>query len=381
MSLVCWLVLLDVRCPWFECWCWMWCSWVGDWWQCCWMSDVPGGLSGVVGCQMFMFCWLVLLDVRCPWFECWCWMWCSWLGDWWRCCWMSDVPGGLSGVVGCQMFLFCWLVLLDVRCPWFEWWCWMWCSWLGDWWRCCWMSDVPGGLSGVVGCQMFLFCWLVLLDVRCPWFEWWCWMWCSWLGDWWRCCWMSDVPGGLSGVVGCQMFLFCWLVLLDVRCPWFEWWCWMWCSWLGDWWRCCWMSDVPGGLSGVVGCQMFLFCWLVLLDVRCPWFEWWCWMWCSWLGDWWRCCWMSDVPGGLSGVVGCQMFLFCWLVLLDVRCPWFEWWCWMWCSWLGDWWRCCWMSDVPGVLTGVVGFQMFQVVQRHRALYVQASNCVEEKEW
>ena len=39
------------------------------------------------------------------------------------------------------------------------------------------------------------------------------------------------------------------------------------------------------------------------------------------------------------------------------------------------------MCDGPGVLTGVVGFQMFQVVQQHRALYVQASNCVEEKEW
>ena len=243
---------------------------VVDW--CCWMSDVPGLLTGVVGCQMFPVCWLVVLDVRCSQFV-----------DW--CCWMSDLPGLLTGVVGCQ------------RPP-------------VDW--CCWMSDVPGLLISVAECQMFPVCWLVLLDVRCswfvdwwcwmscPWFEWWCWMWCSWLGDWWRCCWMSDVPGLLTGVVGCQMslvwvvvldvmFMGRWLVavLLDVRCPW-------WVVW------CCWMSDVPGLLTLVVGCQMslvwvvvldvmFMVRWLVavLLDVRC-----------HWCVDW--CCWVSDVPGGTA---------------------------------------------------------------------------------
>ena len=109
-------------------------------------------LTGAVGCQMFPVCWLVLLDVRCSQFV-----------DW--CCWMSDVPSLLTGVVGCLISPVCWLVLLDVRGP---------------------------QLTGVVGCQMSPVCWLVLLNVRCSQFV-----------DW--CCWMSDVPGLLTGVVGCHV--------------------------------------------------------------------------------------------------------------------------------------------------------------------------------
>lgn len=228
------------------------------------------GLYGVLGYWLFMgwVVWLVFVIVV----VCWGWSWVvCWLG--WRICWMSVVwliwvgcCRLLGLIVGCSLWMFCWLVVscCDVVGGYVRlvvWWVWRFV-----WWGCLgWLLVVCWGCWDRV---WFWFCWFFVLGVwfgvRCG-----C-VWCSMVIGCWFVCFVVIL-------VGFGLLFGCWLVVIFV-----------WCCSRGRWWflGCC--CFLVGGFRFVWGL-------LVVEMVR---------VWCWWIGL------VSLLVECCSGVLFC-VIVFC----------------------------------------------------------------------